>query len=202
MAGQIRQVAGLEYELVRKKVKNLNLRVRRDGTVAVSVPLRASADQADAFVAQRMGWVIAAKQQVARAARKQADCPPPSKEECLALFEPVSRRVYPAFAGVLGGQPPELRVRDMTSRWGVCDVAKKRITLASRLALQPTAAVEYVIVLNTAILCIPTTRRNSGHWWSAFCRTGKPAGRFCARDRAGARHSRSGFRGLFCPQAL
>ena len=146
MAGQIRQVAGLEYELVRKKVKNLNLRVRRDGTVAVSVPLRVSADQADAFVAQRMGWVIAAKQQVARAARKQADCPPPSKEECLALFEPVSRRVYPAFAGVLGGQPPELRVRDMTSRWGVCDVAKKRITLASRLALQPTAAVEYVIV--------------------------------------------------------
>ena len=83
---------------------------------------------------------------LARAARKQADCPPPSKEECLALFEPVSRRVYPAFAGVLGGQPPELRVRDMTSRWGVCDVAKKRITLASRLALQPAAAVEYVIV--------------------------------------------------------
>ena len=70
MAGQIRRVAGLEYELVRKKVKNLNLRVRRDGTVAVSVPLRTSADQADAFVAQRMGWVIAAKQQVARAARK------------------------------------------------------------------------------------------------------------------------------------
>ena len=106
MAGQIRRVAGLEYELVRKKVKNLNLRVRRDGSVAVSVPLRVSADQADAFVAQRMGWVIAAKQQAARAARKQQDCPPPSKEECLALFEPISQKVYPAFAGVLDGQPP------------------------------------------------------------------------------------------------
>ena len=54
--------------------------------------------------------------------------------------------VYPAFAGVLGGQPPQLQVRDMTSRWGVCNMEKKRITLASRLALQPRAAVEYVIV--------------------------------------------------------
>lgn len=146
MAGQIRRVAGLEYELVRKKVKNLNLRVRRDGTVAVSVPLRVSADQADAFVAQRMGWVIAAKQQVARAARKQADCPPPSKEECLALFEPVSRRVYPAFAGVLGGQRPEIRVRDMSSRWGVCNPARRRITLALRLYREPPAAQIYVVV--------------------------------------------------------
>lgn len=146
MSGQIRRVAGLEYELVRKNVKNLNLRVRRDGSVAVSVPRRVSADQADAFVAGRLGWVIEAKQQMARAARRQAECPPPSPEECLALFKPVSDRVYPAFAEVLGGQPPQLRVRDMTSRWGVCDVAKKRITLASRLARQPAAAVEYVIV--------------------------------------------------------
>lgn len=146
MSGQIRRVAGLEYELVRKNVKNLNLRVRRDGSVAVSVPRRVSAEQADAFVAGRLGWVIEAKQQVARRARQQEACPPPSPEECLALFEPISQAVYPAFAKVLGGQPPQLRVRDMTSRWGVCDVAKKRITLASRLAQQPAAAVEYVIV--------------------------------------------------------
>ena len=30
----------LEYEFSRKRVKNLNLRVRSDGTVAVSAPLR------------------------------------------------------------------------------------------------------------------------------------------------------------------
>ena len=146
MQGQIRRVAGLEYELVRKKVKNLNLRVRRDGTVAVSVPLSVSGQQADAFVAGRLGWIVEAKQQMARRTRLEQACPPPTKEECLALFEPISRRIYPAFAQVLDGQPPELRVRDMSSRWGVCDVNKRRITLASRLARQPVAAVEYVIV--------------------------------------------------------
>lgn len=146
MAGQIRRVAGLEYELVRKNVKNLNLRVRRDGSVAVSVPRRVSADQADAFVAGRLGWVIEAKQQMARAARRQAECPPPSPEECLALFRPVSDRVYPAFAGVLGGQPPQLRVRDMSSRWGVCHPAKRQITLALRLYREPPAAQIYVVV--------------------------------------------------------
>ena len=33
-----RTAAGIPYELTRKKVKRLNLHIRRDGTVAVSIP--------------------------------------------------------------------------------------------------------------------------------------------------------------------
>ena len=40
---QLRTAGGIRYELTRKKVKNLNIRVREDGTVAVSVPLRPAA---------------------------------------------------------------------------------------------------------------------------------------------------------------
>ena len=37
---QLRSVEGIQYELVRKKVKQLHLRVRSDnGTVMVSIPL-------------------------------------------------------------------------------------------------------------------------------------------------------------------
>ena len=50
---QLRTAGGIRYELTRKKVKNLNIRVREDGTVAVSVPLRTSAEAADRFVAER-----------------------------------------------------------------------------------------------------------------------------------------------------
>lgn len=35
---QLRSVEGIQYELVRKKVKQLHLRVRSNGTVMVSIP--------------------------------------------------------------------------------------------------------------------------------------------------------------------
>lgn len=42
---QLRSVEGIQYELVRKKVKQLHLRVRSNGTVMVSIPLTASLEQ-------------------------------------------------------------------------------------------------------------------------------------------------------------
>ena len=53
---QLRTAGGIQYELTRKRVKNLNIRVREDGTVAVSIPLRTSAEAADRFVAARADW--------------------------------------------------------------------------------------------------------------------------------------------------
>ena len=40
----------LEYDLERKKVKNLNLRIRRDGSVAVSANSRVSFEYIEDFV--------------------------------------------------------------------------------------------------------------------------------------------------------
>ena len=51
---ELRQAPGPEgpifYELTRKAVKNLNLRVREDGSVSVSAPPRASLAQIQRFV--------------------------------------------------------------------------------------------------------------------------------------------------------
>ena len=50
---QYRAAGGVRYEFKRKRVKNINLRVRADGSVAVSAPLGAPLAQVDAFVAGR-----------------------------------------------------------------------------------------------------------------------------------------------------
>ena len=64
---QLRTAGGIQYELTRKRVKNLNIRVREDGTVAVSVPLRTSAEAADRFVAEQAQWIAEAQaRQLAR----------------------------------------------------------------------------------------------------------------------------------------
>lgn len=64
----LRQVSGPEgpifYELTRKKVKNLNLRVRGDGSVAASAPMGISLAQVDAFVADRAGWIAQARRRL------------------------------------------------------------------------------------------------------------------------------------------
>ena len=136
----------VEYTLERKKVKNINLRVRADLSVAVSAPRRVPRAEIDAFVQSRADWIERARQRLRRQqAALQPAAPPRSDAECLAFFEQISRQIYPLFSAVLPA-PPTLRVRDMRSRWGVCYPAKGCITLNKRLLEYPRAAAEYVVL--------------------------------------------------------
>ena len=141
-----RTSGGQVYTLTRKRVKNLNLRVKADGSTAVSAPFSVPSGQIDAFVDSRALWLEKAKRKILE--RQTQDLVPCSvtPEQALVLFEQISREIFPLFAQVLENQPPFLKVRDMKSRWGVCCPAKRRITLALRLAEKPREAVEYVIL--------------------------------------------------------
>ena len=143
---QYRAAGGVRSEFKRKRVKNINLRVRADGSVAVSAPLGAPLAQVDAFVAGRARWIEAARvRALARGEEEQRPCSV-SREDALALFTQVSDAVFPLFAQVLNGQRPVLKVRQMKTRWGVCVPAKRQITFSLRLAEKPRAAVEYVVL--------------------------------------------------------
>ena len=143
---QYRAAGGVRYEFKRKRVKNINLRVRADGSVAVSAPLGAPLAQVDAFVAGRARWIEAARvRALARGEEEQRPCSV-SREDALALFTQVSDAVFPLFAQVLNGQRPVLKVRQMKTRWGVCVPAKRQITFSLRLAEKPRAAVEYEVL--------------------------------------------------------
>lgn len=143
---QYRAAGGVRYEFKRKRVKNINLRVRADGSIAVSAPLGAPLAQVDAFVAGRARWIEAARvRALARGEEEQRPCSV-SREDALALFTQVSDAVFPLFAQVLNGQRPVLKVRQMKTRWGVCVPAKRQITFSLRLAEKPRAAVEYVVL--------------------------------------------------------
>ncbi len=55
----------IEYELTRKRVKNINLRVRSDGTVGVSAPPSVPTKYIDSFVASKAERVRAAGERIA-----------------------------------------------------------------------------------------------------------------------------------------
>lgn len=136
---------GIRYELTKKRVKNINFRVRSDGTLAVSAPARVPLKEIDALVDARREWVEKARRDVlAQAARLQEPCPI-DKTRALALFQTLEEPVFRAFEPVLK-ERPSLCVRDMKTRWGVCAPARRRITLNLRLALYPPEVITYVIV--------------------------------------------------------
>ena len=64
----------LEYTLERKRVKNLNLRLRADGTLYVSAGSRVPLYAIDEFVRSRVAWVQSARE---RMARRQENALPP-----------------------------------------------------------------------------------------------------------------------------
>ena len=144
-APQLRVAGGIAYEVSRRKVKRLNLHVRRDGSVAVSIPLHSDWAAADAFVEEQAQWIR--KTRAERLAREEfANTDLPDKETALAHFTAMSDKVYPAFADVLGGQKPTIKVRSMVSKWGVCFVNRRQITFALQLYKMPAAAQIYVVV--------------------------------------------------------
>ncbi len=134
----------VEYTLVRKRVRNLNLRVRADGQVMVSAPMRMPEAEIEIFLEDKAGWIEKNRRQML-----EKPVPMPcryTKEECLEIFTAVSDAVFPLFADLLQGKKPVIRVREMKTRWGVCNVKKRTITLNMRLAEKPRAALEYVVL--------------------------------------------------------
>ena len=133
----------IEYELTRKCVKNINLRVRPDGTVAVSAPMRTPQDRIDGFVLSRADRIIEA---VGRA-RQTPALPEPSDDEvraCMLFVRSEVDRLFPYFAS-LGVAYPEIRFRHMTSQWGNCRTSENRVTFSTRLALLPRDCVSMVV---------------------------------------------------------
>lgn len=133
------------YLLTRKRVKNLNLRVQKDGSLTVSAPARVPVSEVDAFVLSRTDWIAAARARLAAAPAE----PPPcnyTNAECEAFFAPFFQKHAPLFAPALAGRPLVLKYRTMKSRWGVCYPARAQITMNRRLLDKPLDAVEYVVV--------------------------------------------------------
>ena len=141
-----RVLEDLSYLFTRKRIKNINIRIRRDGSVAVSAPLRCPDARVESFLREKLPWVRAARRRAAAALPAvEAPCQV-EPQAALALFTQVSAEIFPLFSAVLGGVQPTLKVRVMKTRWGVCKPAARQITLNLRLAEKPREAVEYVVL--------------------------------------------------------
>lgn len=176
---------GLEIEIIKKKVKNLNLRVYPDGRIRLSAPLKLPDHEIHSFLLSKIQWI---KKQKARFPKKleyvsgethyfmgnkykldvipTADSPRVEiNQEHIALYaKPESdneqilyefyhselKKQIPLFIkkweSSIGKRVSGFKIRRMKTRWGSCNINKKRISLNLELAKRPQHCLDYVVL--------------------------------------------------------
>ena len=187
----------LIYILEQKQVKNLNLRIRKDGSVYVSANPMVPADEVDDFVIRKSEYITRAVNQFHMMQQYQ---PEPKRyvsgetfyfqgrgvrlqviqdkkdslisdgvyiflrvkdpddfdkkrrmvtkyldQQCREIFEQELNELYPVFQKY-DVVKPQLRIRDMDTRWGSCLAKKGIITLNKRLLEAPRNCIQYVVM--------------------------------------------------------
>jgi len=141
----------LEYTVRRKKVKNLRITVTAPhGEVVVSAPRYVPMSTISAFVADKAAWI--AKHQERIAGLPEPLAPGAEAEELRRTLKKVAPQVVEYWAQVMGLPMPDIAIRRMTTRWGTCNTATKRITLNLELARRDPSLLEYVVVHELAHL--------------------------------------------------
>ena len=188
IAGRIRTV-----EIEKKRIKRMYLRIRPDGTLYVSCPLRTPDLQIQRFLMEKEEWIRKAENKVqkqtdynnpalygrvywlgeempvqyVRAARSKVEIiggimvmhlKTMDEESVVKLFQAYAAKEIKQMLEQLRTEwdiricdvyripRPVIRIRTMTTRWGVCYPDKHTITVNTRLVHYPLHCLRYVLL--------------------------------------------------------
>lgn len=134
----------IQYNFKYKNVKNINLRIKPDGSISVSANKRVAQKDIDAFIISKADLIVRALERCgsrSNADKKQYFAENEIEEHILVLC----REVYPYYEG-LGVKYPEIRFRKMVSQWGNCHSQKGILTFNTNLMYAPPECVKYVVL--------------------------------------------------------
>ena len=132
----------INYELTRKKMLSLRLRVSASGVVKVSVPFGCSDERADRMILDHIDRILELKCSAQKDREKEL-LPEPDPKQCREILYAAMIRVHPLVAP-FGVDVPELKLRRMKSQWGNCHWKQGYITLNTVLARCPEHLRDYV----------------------------------------------------------
>ena len=134
----------IEYCLERKNVKNINLRVKPDGSVHLSVSRFVSAKALDDFVISKAEFVFKASERF-KNRKSLSRLPYYTEAEVKEEILKICKEVYPYFEKS-GIEFPDIKFRKMKSRWGSCHIKKCILTFNTNLSYAPKKCIEYVVL--------------------------------------------------------
>lgn len=134
----------IEYNLQYKSVKNINLRIKADGTVHVSANRRVPLSVIEGFMVSRADFILNALEKY----RNREEIPQKqyfSEDEVRQVVLELCKMVYPYFER-RGVAFPRIQFRKMVSRWGSCHSVKGILTFNINLMYVPVECIEYVVL--------------------------------------------------------
>ena len=108
----------IQYELQYKKVKNINLRIKPDGSINVSANKKVPQEVIEDFIISKADFIFCALEKYKNrpiAEQKQYY----TEDELKELILTLCNKVYPYYER-RGIEYPEIKFRKMVSRWGSC----------------------------------------------------------------------------------
>ena len=133
----------IKYDLQYKKVKNINLRIKPDGSINVSVNKRVPQKVIDEFIISKADFII-------RVLEKYKNIPATvqkqyfTEDEVKEQIHDLCNKVFPYYEK-RGIKYPEIKFRKMVSRWGSCNTKKGILTFSTNLMYAPAECIEYVV---------------------------------------------------------
>ena len=134
----------IQYRLEYKRVKNINLRIKQDGTICVSVNRFVPQKAVDEFIISKSDFIKKALENCkskSETSKKQYF----SEGEIKDIVNDLCIKFYPYFER-RGVEYPQIKFRKMVSRWGSCHFQKGILTFNTNLMYAPKECVEYVVL--------------------------------------------------------
>ncbi len=150
----------IEYELNRKSVKNINVRITPSGEVRASAPYFVSVKRVDELVKKCEDKIFAIRETAK--ASKSRELQKTEKEEFKATLTELSKEIFLLFPEIKTPFP-QIKLRKMTSRWGSCNASKNIITFSTELYFKPIDSVYYVVAHE---ICHLVVQNHSEKFWA------------------------------------
>lgn len=137
-------IDGIPVDVERKRIRRINIRVRPDGRVRLSVPKWwATLSEGEAFLRAKWRWIVKARAEIL--SRPCLDLSSVSKGERERLGGLIAE-LQGLWAARLAEPDVAWKLRKMSTLWGSCHWRKRQITYSTGLAFVPRELVEYVVV--------------------------------------------------------
>ena len=153
-------------EFERKRVRNINVRVRRDGSLYASMPYWVSYAEAERFIISKSSFFIKAIADTVKRNEDEDKWKNIDKESAERLKDLITVLIdlhMPFFASRGVARPSKVVIGTYRSFWGECMNKRGILKFSTRLADKDRELVEYVVVHELAHFLVPN---HSEEFWN------------------------------------
>ncbi len=143
----------IEYEVVRKKIKNIYISINA-GKVVISAPKNITEEKIEELIYKKAKWII---KSLEKSIRKENIEDLYTEEEFIKIVTNLSNELIKK----TNLRPNKIRIREIKYAWGTCST-NKNITINKKLIKYPEQCIQYVILHE---LCHIKYMNHSNKFW-------------------------------------